>query len=144
MFPALIAGLADDLAANTDCVWRPHGVYQEDEVGIAVGDLPAEPHRAVALRVYGFVSDGQGDETVRVQVRVRGFPHDLASCETIADRIRDRLSFLERVTIGGYAVSGIFHDSGPLPLGADENWRYQVSENYQINLVRDILPTVDR
>lgn len=136
MFPALIAGLADDLAANTACVWRPHGVYQESEVGIAAGDLPAEPDRAVALRVYGFASDGQGDESVRVQIRVRGFPHDLASCEAIADEIRERLSFLERVTIGGYAVSGVFHESGPFPLGTDENWRYQMSDNYRVDLVR--------
>jgi hypothetical protein len=144
LFPALISGFADDLAANTVCSWRPHGVYQADEVGIAAGDLPAEPDRAVAIRVYGFISDGQGDETVRVQVRVRGFPHDLASCETVADAIRDRLSFLERVTIGGYAVSGIFHDSGPVPLGTDENWRYQVTDNYLIHMVRDRLETAQR
>lgn len=137
MFPALISGLADDLAGNTVCIWRPHGVYQADEVGIAAGDLPAEPDRAVAIRVYGFVSDGQGDETVRVQVRVRGFPHDLASCEDTADAIRDRLSFLERVNIGGYAVSGIFHESGPVPLGTDENFRYQVSDNYRVVLTRE-------
>jgi hypothetical protein len=136
LFPALITGLADDLAANTACVWRPHGVYQDSEVGIAAGDLPAEPDRAVTLRVYGFASDGQGDETVRVQVRVRGNPHDLASCESVADEIRDRLSFLERVTIGGYAVSGVFHESGPFPLGTDENFRYQVTDNFQVLLAR--------
>lgn len=143
MFPALITGLADDLAATTACVWRPHGVYQDSEIGIAAGDLPAEPDRAVALRVYGFVSDGQGDETVRVQVRVRGLPHDLASCEEVADEIRDRLSFLERVTIGGYAVSGVIHESGPLPLGTDENWRYHVTDNYQVLLVRPTPATAD-
>jgi hypothetical protein len=101
--PALISGLANDLAANTVCIRRPHGVYQVHEVGIAAGDFPAEPDRAVAIRVYEFTSNGQGDESVRVQVHVRGLPHDLASCEDIADAIRDRLSFLEAVNIGGYA-----------------------------------------
>lgn len=144
LFPALIAGIADDLAAHTDCIWRPHGIYQEEEIGIVVGEAPAEPDRVVALRVFGFATDGQGDETVHLQVRVRGIPHDLASCETAADAIRDRLAFLEQVTIGGYAISGIFHDSGPIPLGTDENWRYQLTDNYRVALVRYTSTTAER
>ncbi len=111
--------------------WRPEGPrYTEAEVGIFYGAIPAEPDRAIGVRVYG--ADDYPEEYLRqrrAQLRLRGPKNTPNGADKLASPAFAMLQGLSRT--GG--ISGIRRLS-MAPLGADQNGREERSDNYIITL----------
>lgn len=102
--------------------------YPATSTGIYYGAIPDAPDRAVGVRVYAPIDDG---ETLarRVQIRTRGRKHLTNDADRMAGVIFAVLHGLSRV--GG--ISDIRRISFG-PLGADTKGREERSDNYQIIL----------
>jgi hypothetical protein len=112
----LAHGLAEHLATAGIAVYRPTGVYRDDETGLVIGVVPAAPPRVVVvLTCYALADDvDQADSLVGLQVRVRGAGPDP----------RDALALLD-------AVFEELHGATHLEL-ADANGRYEHADTYRL------------
>lgn len=110
--------------------WDPSpdaAAYPADGLGIFYGAIQPTPHRAIGVRCYG--SDDDDVLVRRVQLRMRGRPHDSTDVDAISGVAFLVLHTLSRV--GG--ISDIRRISSG-PLGADESGREERSDNFQIIL----------
>ena len=133
----ILNGLAQLLHSADIGTWRPDDPYEADDIGIVVGDLPPSPDQVIGLRSYFVEAEGNGDEITAVQIRVRGIPNSVASCDDIADAITDHLHYAEPGSLGGIPVTLIWRYSGPVPLGQDGNRRSERTDNYNLHTLRD-------
>lgn len=101
--------------------------YPASSVGLYYGAIQPDPDRAVGARIYASVDDDVHSR--RLQLRLRGRPHDPAGADALAGVAFTVLHELSRV--GG--ISDIRRISTG-PLGADSLGREERSDNYQLIL----------
>lgn len=128
---ALLAGIAERLAASTGWAWSPTGAYLNGSaVPIFIGQVPSTPDLVVVLTAYGIDDDpALTDSTTGVQVRTRG-NRDPRSADDLADTAFDVLHGLHDVVLGGVPVALLARASWTA-LGADSTSRYERSDNYR-------------
>lgn len=133
----LLAGVAQHLADSGVGVWNPTGIYAATDTAIVIGTLPQEPARAIALMAYGVSDDPTlPNSVIGVQVRCRWDGPDPSPAADLADAVFDILHSMRRTLPGGVSVTQSFRSSGPLPLGQDNNQRWQNSSNYYMTVWR--------
>lgn len=88
----LAHGLAEFLAAAGVAVYRPTGVYRDDETGIVIAVVPAAPPRVVVLSAYALADDvDQADSLIGLQVRIRSAGPDPRDALTLLDAVFEEL-----------------------------------------------------
>lgn len=130
----LLAGLAQRLAAAGAGTYRPTGGYTADETAIVFGELPAVGDRALALAVYA-ARDAieQNLSTVRVQVLIRSAVNNSLDCGALAVAVFDALHASSGFAAGtAYVVQ--CNRVSAVPLGMDENKRYERADNYELTV----------
>jgi hypothetical protein len=128
----LAHGLAEYLAAAGIAVYRPGGVYREDEVGIVIGAVPASPARVVALSLYPLADDvDQADSVLGLQVRVRSGTPDPREALSLVDAVFDVLQGATHLHLGDAEVH-LARRTASAPMGQDSNRRYEHSDTYQL------------
>ncbi|MFF7452097.1 MULTISPECIES: minor capsid protein [unclassified Streptomyces] len=125
---SLLEGLAGLMESAGLGVYRPDGVYGDDEVGIYLHRLPEGPDKAFALTPYPVQDTGQTDVIDGVQIRMRAGP-DPREVSDMADAVRDLLHGREDVVLGTVRLSLIWRQS-QAPMGQDEHGREEISSNY--------------
>lgn len=131
----LLNGLAqylDDAGVGT---YRPAGAYAEGETAIVFAAMPPDPDRAIVLSDYPVTDDPSlSDSVIGIQIRTRGGvdPHDVTS---ISDALFDLLHGANAISFGPVHVVEIFRNSG-IPMGRDENNRWEHSDNYYATVHR--------
>ncbi|MBF8186321.1 hypothetical protein ITP53_11285 [Nonomuraea sp. K274] len=134
-----ICALLDDLGLGT---------YRED--GLPGGDifhtfLPPSPDSALAVAQYvGRESDaGNPWDEPYIQVRVRGPAVDVRVAEQRAQDVYDRLHGVGRRALAGgtWLQLAIGTQSGPYPIGPDEQGRPEFTVNFRVDVDR---PTPNR
>lgn len=133
----LLIGLGEHLDGAGVATWRPSGAYQAGETGIVVRGIPQSPDRLLTLAPYPLDNAewrGMADYATALQIRVRGTV-DPRVCEDLADSVFDQLDSLSGLVLNGVSVVDMWRQSYT-SLGADDNGRWQRSENYYINAMR--------
>ena len=132
----LLGGIAGHLDAQAIVAWHPDSSpYAVTETGVYRGNLPPTPDQVVGLTCYSQPeSDGLGDVTAAVQVRVRGTT-DPRTADDTADAIHEALDGLRRVQLGGIWVEQIYHQSSAY-LGVDSNDRHERTINFYVQARR--------
>lgn len=121
--------LAQLLAAETDAVWNPTGVYAAADLGIFVQAVPATPDRCITITPYTVTEAAASDDVVQgFQIRCRG-GKDPRDVTTVAETVRDVLHGRRTVTLGPAVVPLIWRQSHT-SLGVDGNGRWQTSSNF--------------
>ena len=128
----LIQTLAQILADTGLGVWDPTGTtpYTASDIAIFYGPIGTSPDRAIGITRYGgtgpISNDGARGPRF-VQVRVRGLPGSALSADDLADAVDAVLARMPR-------TQGLTSEwaSGPLPLGADDNRRTELTLNYLV------------
>jgi hypothetical protein len=132
----LLVGLAGHLEVNGVGTYRGDGsAYLAGETAIVFAELPQTPDRAIALSTYPVTDDPSlSDSVVGVQIRCRGLadPNDVNG---LADGVFDLLHGATAFTVGTVRVVEAFRNSG-VPLGQDQNRRWETSENYYLTVHR--------
>lgn len=132
----LLTGLAGHLDAHGIGTYRADGgAYLAGETAIVFAELPQTPDRAIALSDYPVTDDPSlSDSVIGVQIRCRGLadPNDV---KTIADGVFDLLHGATAFNVGAVRVVEALRNSG-VPLGQDENRRWETSENYYLTVHR--------
>ncbi|WDZ91144.1 minor capsid protein [Nocardiopsis sp. HUAS JQ3] len=136
----LLDGLAAHLAAeelDLGLTYRDDGTpYADDEVGLAVDQLPPAPAQVVALTGYNAGPEPDslqsGADEHRVQFRARGD----ADPRTSRARLRaifNVLQGLDGVTLpdGTYVVLAVALQADPVSIGVDGNGRHEHVQNYR-------------
>lgn len=134
----LLAGLAQYLDDKNVAVWRPNpgDVYQPAETGIVIRAIPDKPDRLITLATY-VVDDrpGMQEQTVGLQIRVRGLPRAPGDCDDLADAVFEQLDSIGHATWGGVEIVDCYRQSHA-SLGADGMHRWARSENYYVDAMR--------
>ncbi|MFH8792194.1 minor capsid protein [Streptomyces sp. NPDC017941] len=125
---SIVSGLAELLANAGLGVYRPAGVYADDEVGIFLHRMPEAPDRAYAITPYPVEDTGLTDVIDAVQIRMRGGP-DPREVLDMADAVRDLLHMRENTAVGGVRLSLIWRQS-QASMGQDEHGREELTSNY--------------
>lgn len=125
---SIVTGLAELLDSAGLGVFRPDGVYEDDEVGIFLHRMPEAPDKAYAITPYPVEDTGLTDVTDGLQIRMRAGP-DPRELLDMADAVRDLLHMREGLVVGGVRLSLIWRDS-QAPMGQDEHGREEISSNY--------------
>jgi hypothetical protein len=132
----LAHGLAEYLGAAGIGVYRPGGVYREDEVGIVIGSVPASPARVVALSLYPLADDvEQADSVLGLQVRVRSSGPDPREALSLVDVVFDVLQGATHLHLGDVEVH-LARRTASAPMGQDTNRRYEHADTYQVTAHR--------
>lgn len=131
---SIVTGLAEILAAEGLGVYRPDGVYADDEIGIFLHRMPEAPARAYAITPYPVEDTGLSDVVDGVQIRMRAGP-DPRDVLDMADAVRDLLHMREGVVAGGVRLSLIWRQS-QAPMGQDEHGREELTSNYYARSTR--------
>lgn len=134
---ALVAGIGQHLADNTEATWRVAGDYAEDDPWpVIVIAVPASPDQIITLTPYPVDEDpATSDVTQGLQVRTRGPRGDPRPVDAINDEIFDALHGLTSVVLNGIPVVQAYRTSGSY-LGADTNGRHEHSANYYVQCAR--------
>jgi hypothetical protein len=137
----LAHGLAEHLAAAGVAVYRPTGVYRDDETGLVIGVVPAAPPRVVVLSCYALADDvDQADSLIGLQVRVRSASPDPRDALDLIDAVFDALHGATHLALAGTVVL-LVERTASTPLGRDQNGRYELADTYRLAAHR---PTVHR
>lgn len=132
----LAHGLAEYLAAAGIAVYRPTGIYHDGETGIVIGTVPASPPRVVVLTPYPLSDDvDQADSVLGLQVRARGASGDPREVLDLVDAVFDALHGATHLDLAG-ALVHLAERTASLPMGQDQNSRYQHADTYQLTAHR--------
>jgi len=132
----LVHGLAEYLAAAGVAVYRPTGVYHDDEVGIVIGVVPVSPPRVVVLTSYPLSDDvDQADSVLGLQVRARGASSDPREALDLVDAVFDALHGAAHLDLAG-ALVHLAERTASLPMGRDQSGRYEHADTYQLTAHR--------
>jgi Bacteriophage minor capsid protein len=132
----LAHGLAAHLAAAGVGVYRPDGMYADDETGLVIGVVPATPPRVVVLSCYALVDDvDQADSLIGLQARVRGGTADPRDALALLDGVFDELHGATHLTLAG-AVVHLVERTASAPMGRDANGRYEHADTYRLTAYR--------
>lgn len=125
-------GLALLLAAADVAVYRPTGVYRDDETGLVIGVVPAAPPRVVVLSCYALADDvDQADSLIGLQVRVRGATSDPREPLDLIDAAFDVLHGATHLALAGVVVH-LAERTASTPMGRDANGRYEHADTYRL------------
>lgn len=128
----LAHGLALRLAAAEVGVYRPGGVYRDDETGIVIGFVPAAPPRVVVLSCYGLADDvDQADSLIGLQIRVRVGSPDPRDAYELLDAVFEELHGATHLTLAGVVVH-LAERTASTPMGRDQNGRYEHADTYRL------------
>jgi hypothetical protein len=131
----LLQGLAQYLAAAGIGTYRPTGAYLPSETAIAFDAMPPDPDRAIVLSDYPVSDDPSlSDSVVGIQIRTRGLSDPL-DVKSISDAVFALLHGANWVNFGTVRVVEILRNSG-IPMGRDENLRWERSDNYYATVNR--------
>lgn len=131
----LVDGLARLLDAQAVGIYRPDGLYADDETAITDTVIPPGPDRAIVLTAYAATeSAALTDTVVSVQVRTRAGtdPRDVAALD---DAAYDVLHAAGPLTVAGIPVTLIYRTS-TAALGVDANGRHERTSNYAVRTHR--------
>jgi hypothetical protein len=129
-------GLSEYLTAAGVAIYRPTGIYRDDETGIVIGAVPASPPRVVVLTPYPLSDDvDQADSVLGLQVRVRGAGPDPREALDLVDAVFDVLHGATHLDLAG-ALVHLAERTASLPMGQDENHRYEHADTYQLTAHR--------
>jgi minor capsid protein len=132
----LAHGLAEHLAAAGIGVYRPTGVYRDDEVGIVIGTVPASPARVLVLTPYPLADDvDQADSVLGVQVRTRSGGPDPREALDRLDAVFDELHGATHLDLGG-ALVHLAQRTASVPMSRDQSGRYEHADTYQLTAHR--------
>jgi Bacteriophage minor capsid protein len=132
----LAHGLALLLAAAGVGVYRPTGVYQDDETGIVIAVVPAASLRVVVLSCYALADDiDQADSLIGLQVRVRSAGPDPRDTLALIDAVFDALHGATHLSLNGVVVH-LAERSSSAPMGRDANGRYELADTYHLTAHR--------
>jgi hypothetical protein len=130
----LFTGVATRLDAATVGRYIPNGVYASTDTPIVRGGLPADPDRAIAIRVMpasADVIDPFG--TFLISILLRGLPNNYSDSSDLADSVRANLLGLTDVWFGASHVVQI-RFAGQIDLDEDEANRTQ----WSVKLLADV------
>jgi len=107
---------------------------------IFVNTMPATPDNCIAVSVYAGspperTHDSSGNDNPSVQVRVRNM--NAGTARTKVEQVYNYLDGITNTTIGSTFYLGIFAiNSGPIPMGKDENGRTEYTHNFAVKRKR--------
>ncbi|GAB3467102.1 minor capsid protein [Actinophytocola sediminis] len=128
----LTHGLAVHLAAAGIGVYRPDGVYTDDETGLVLGVVPTAPARVVVLSCYALADDvDQADSLIGLQVRVRGGSPDPRDALELLDAVFDLLHGATHLTLANVAVH-LVERTASASMGRDQNGRFEYADIYRL------------
>jgi hypothetical protein len=128
----LAHGLAEHLAAAGIAVYRPTGIYRDDETAIVIGTVPAAPPQLVVLTPYPLSDDvDQADSVLGLQVRVRSASADPRDALDLLDAVFDKLHGATHLNFAG-AIVHLARRTASVPMGQDANRRYEHADTYQL------------
>jgi hypothetical protein len=129
-------GLAEYLAAAGIAVYRPNGIYRDDETGIVIGAVPADPVRLVVLTPYPLSDDvDQADSVLGLQVRIRSANGDPREALDLVDAVFDELHGATHLDLAG-ALVHLAERTASAPMNRDESGRYEHADTYQLTAHR--------
>lgn len=131
----LLEGVAALIADQGLAVWRPDGVYAEDETGVTLAVVPDTPDRVITLSAYPVEDTDLTDAITGVQVRTRT-GRDPRDADQLADNLFALLHNRRGFRLGGVWVALCWRQSQAL-LGQDEHGRMEASANYYLRTARD-------
>lgn len=132
----LFVGIAQRLDADDVAVWKPTGVYLNNEVGIVLGVPTQQPPSLVALAAYNNIDDpALSDSTVMLQVRTRAAGADPTPADDLADAVFNSLQGLHGATVNGIRIVYSRRTSS-YPLGVDGSGRQERTDNYDLTVHR--------
>lgn len=135
----LAHGLAEHLAAAGVGMYRPTGVYRDDETGIVIAVVPAAPPRVVVLSCYALTDDvDQADSLIGLQVRVRSSTPDPRDALDLIDAVFETLHGATHLTLAGTGVH-LVERTTSTPMGRDQNGRYEHADTYRLTAHRPSL-----
>lgn len=131
----LLDGLAQFLADAGVATYRGDGsAYLAGETAVVFALMPQEPDRVVCLTDYTLADDAANPwSTVRVQVRTRGVPNDPMDVRALRDAVYVALQSESALTLGSVTVAQVLRVSS-IPLGIDVNNRYELADNYTLDV----------
>ncbi|WP_424183852.1 minor capsid protein [Actinokineospora sp. G85] len=133
---SLAHGLAEGLSSVGIAVYRPTGIYRDDEVGIVVGIVPAAPTSVLVLTPYPLADDvDQADSVLGLQVRARAAGPDPRPALELLDAVFDELHGATHLNLGG-ALVHLAQRTASVPLSRDQNGRYEHADTYQLTAHR--------
>lgn len=128
----LAHGLAEHLTAAGIGIYRPDGVYADDETGLMLGVVPAAPARVVVLTCYALADDVEhADSLIGLQVRVRCDTPDPRDVLDLLDAVFDVLHSATHLTLAGTVVH-LVERTASAPMGRDQNGRYEHADTYRL------------
>ncbi|MEU4444897.1 minor capsid protein [Actinosynnema sp. NPDC050801] len=128
----LAHGLAELLADAGVAVYRPTGVYRDDEVGIVVGIVPTAPPSVLVLTPYPLTDDvDQADSVLGLQLRARSAGPDPRPALDLLDAVFDELQGATHLNLGG-ALVHLAQRTASVPLSRDQSGRYEHADTYQL------------
>lgn len=131
----LLQGLAQYLATAGVGTYRSTGAYLSSETAIVFDAMPPEPDRAIVLSDYPVSDDPSlSDSVLGIQIRTRGIADPL-DVKAISDAVFNLLHGANGVNFGTVRVVEILRNSG-IPMGRDENNRWERSDNYYATVNR--------
>jgi hypothetical protein len=132
----LAHGLALLLAAAGVAVYRPGGVYRDDETGLVIGVVPAALPRVVVLSCYALADDvDQADSLSGLQVRVRSAGPDPRDALTLLDAVFEELHGATHLSLAGVVVH-LIERAASAPLGRDATGPYEHADTYRLTVHR--------
>jgi hypothetical protein len=132
----LAHGLAGYLAAAGVGVYRPTGVYRDDETGIVITVVPAAPPRVVVLSCYALADDvDQADSLIGLQVRVRAGIPDPRDALDLIDAVFEELHGATHLSLAG-VILHLVERTASTPMGRDQNGRYEHADTYRLTAHR--------
>jgi hypothetical protein len=132
----LAHGLAEHLAAAGVAVYRPTGVYRDDETGLVIGVVPAAPPRVVVLSCYALADDvDQADSLIGIQVRVRAGTPDPRDALELVDAAFDVLHGATHLALAS-VVMHLAERIASTPMGRDQSGRYEHADTYRLTAHR--------
>jgi minor capsid protein len=132
----LAHGLAAYLAAAGVAVYRPTGVYRDDETGLVIGVVPAAPPRVVVLSAYALADDvDQADSLIGLQVRVRSTGPDPRDALNLIDAVFEELHGAIHLTLASVVVH-LAERTASTPMGRDASGRYEHADTYRLTAHR--------
>jgi hypothetical protein len=135
----LAHGLAEHLAAAGVAVYRPTGVYRDDETGIVIAVVPAAPPRVVVLSCYALADDvDQADSLIGLQVRARSAGPDPRDAYDLIDAVFEELHGATHLTLAGTVVH-LVERIASAPMGQDTNGRHEHVDIYHLTVHRPSL-----
>ena len=100
---------------------------------IVFKEMPDVPDRCIVITCYVYaVMPGMAQDQFRVQIRCRGAAEDASDVDTIADAAFTTLHGLTYAQFGGVLVNQMLQASS-VPMGLDQNRRWERSDNYVID-----------